>query len=340
MKRLKGETERYLGLLQRLEELYQKGEVQEASYQELKLEYQTKLQKLKQELQKTETFGPKPELEKRPPYVEERRIDRRRYLKYVGLTAATAVALASAYGFYEYTKPSQIPYPTPLPTPAPTPIPTPTPAPIPTPTPTTSPSSVESDIFFDDFESYDVDTFPSQGGWELVYAGTDQYQNHIVTNLRAYSGSKSLQLDQKAFAQRKFTTQADQVGYEVAVGPTEGGALVGFAGLWENVATKGEFWATVGFVSDEEGRRTIQAYRYRTVLGDWQPGLWYLVKVILDRSSNTYTVWIDESGRRRLRGERLNAGSADPYLIDAVALTSGPKVYFDNVRVYTVSTPT
>jgi len=38
-------------LAERLEELHRKGEIQEALYQKLKLEYQTKIQKLKQELQ-------------------------------------------------------------------------------------------------------------------------------------------------------------------------------------------------------------------------------------------------------------------------------------------------
>ena len=69
------------------------------------------------------TFGPEPKLEKRLPYAEERRVDRRRYLKYVGLTASTAVALASAYGWYEYTKPSETPWATPAPTPVSAPAP-------------------------------------------------------------------------------------------------------------------------------------------------------------------------------------------------------------------------
>jgi len=51
MKKLREEIERYDSLIGRLEELHQKGEIQEAPYRKLKLEYQTKLQKLKQELQ-------------------------------------------------------------------------------------------------------------------------------------------------------------------------------------------------------------------------------------------------------------------------------------------------
>jgi len=77
------------------------------------------------EVRKIETFRPEPEWGKRPPYIEERRIDRRRYLKYAGLTAAAAVTIAGAYGFYEYTRPPPT-IPTPTPTPVPTPIPTPT----------------------------------------------------------------------------------------------------------------------------------------------------------------------------------------------------------------------
>src|SRR3989339_2215654 len=48
-------------------------------------------------------------------------------------------------------------------------------------------------IFSDDFESYTVGTFPSSGGWELVYSGAgSSYQ--YVDNTHAVSGTKSLHL--------------------------------------------------------------------------------------------------------------------------------------------------
>jgi len=83
------------------------------------------------EVRKIETFRPEPELRKRPPRVEEKRIERRRYLGYTVLTAATVAALASAYTIYQYTKP-----PPTIPTPTPTLQPTTTPTPTQTPTPT------------------------------------------------------------------------------------------------------------------------------------------------------------------------------------------------------------
>ena len=48
-------------------------------------------------------------------------------------------------------------------------------------------------ILWEDFESYTVGSFPSSGGWELVFDGQGaEYQ--IVTDMEAYEGSKSLQL--------------------------------------------------------------------------------------------------------------------------------------------------
>ena len=73
-----------------------------------------------------------------------------------------------------------------------------------------------------------------------------------------------------------------------------------------------------------------------TVIGDWVPGVWYQVKVVLDRSTNTYSVWIDGE----LRGEGLSTTRSDTHLINALALVSahaGVKVYYDDARVFEIT---
>ena len=69
----------------------------------------------------------------------------------------------------------------------------------------------EADIFRDDFESYAVGTFPSAGGWILVWNGKgNQYQ--VITDARYHSSRKSFQLwgtyGWSAHAERHFSTTA------------------------------------------------------------------------------------------------------------------------------------
>ncbi len=48
-------------------------------------------------------------------------------------------------------------------------------------------------IFSDDFESYTLNTFPSSGGWQLIYNGAGT-ENQYVDNVHSLSGSQSLRL--------------------------------------------------------------------------------------------------------------------------------------------------
>jgi hypothetical protein len=71
------------------------------------------------------------------------------------------------------------------------------------------------------------------------------------------------------------------------------------------------------------------------VLGSWSPGTWYRVKVVLDRRSNKYSVWINGE----LRGQNIPTSRSDTNRINAIALVSGwpgKKVYYDDVRVFIV----
>ncbi len=73
-----------------------------------------------------------------------------------------------------------------------------------------------------------------------------------------------------------------------------------------------------------------------TVVGTWEPGRWYRVKVILDRQTNRYSVWIDGE----LRASDLPDATRHPEIIEAIALVAGhdeAKVYYDDVRVFEVT---
>ncbi len=187
----------------------------------------------------------------------------------------------------------------------------------------------------DNFESYPLGTFPSAGGWEIVWAGTGE---NYVTNAHSYSPTKSLQLwgrpSWASVAQKKFSTDAPVIGYEFAIRidsiGTGGPGRVEHPGFFSREAyIWGAYYACVIFNHDT-GK--IEA-EDGGILGDWEPGVWYQVKVVLDRSINTYDVWIDG----QLRAEGLTTGRTDTDLIDALALISahpGVKVYYDDVSVF------
>jgi hypothetical protein len=193
-------------------------------------------------------------------------------------------------------------------------------------------------LFSDDFESYPIDTFPSAGGWILVWNGKGT-QHQVVSDAYSFTGEKSLQLWGKpswsSVAQRKFSTDAPVIGYECAIridsigtgGPGREESVCFFN---RDVYVWGRGYAAVLFNHDDGEIKAEDG----TVLGDWEPGVWYQVKVVLDRSTNTYSTWIDG----QLKGEGLSTTHSDTELIDALALMSGHpgvKVYYDDARVFT-----
>jgi rhamnogalacturonyl hydrolase YesR len=196
----------------------------------------------------------------------------------------------------------------------------------------------EKTIFFDDFESYAIGTFPSAGGWELVFNGMgDQYQ--VITDAYCLSPKQSLQLwgnpgDWSAAVQKHFSSANRYIGYEVsmlisAVG-YGGPGRVDYLGFFNREAGPwGKYYATVQFNHDTMNIITDAG----NVVGTWTPCTWYKVKVLLDRSTNAYSVWIDE----QFKGDNFNTTNTDTNIIDALSLQSdhpGVKDYFDDARVF------
>lgn len=190
-----------------------------------------------------------------------------------------------------------------------------------------------TDLFFDDFESYAVGTLPAV--WELVYNGRGTSWQ-VVTDDEAASGSHSLRLwgrpGWSAVADRHFATDSPLIGYRFAILIESGGVMYAehpsfFKFRAENYW--GTYYAVVYF---EHLTSEIQA-EDGTPLGTWVPGIWHHVCVLLDRTTHTYTLWID--GQKL--GEELSILYQHPEWIDALALTSahgGVPVYYDDVAVY------
>jgi len=202
----------------------------------------------------------------------------------------------------------------------------------------------ENIIFSDDFESYPIGSFPSQGGWEIVWYGAGrEYQKVIIAKevLGFDEGhGRVLHLLGRrpcsSVVKRSFTTNSRYIGYEFDILILDRGEGYrdhpGF--FCEECKKYGAYWATVEF-SHNDGK--IYA-RDGTVLGSWTPRRWYHVKVILDRENDRYDVYIDG----RLRGRDLPAKKSDEpssWRINSLALVSGwpgKPVLYDNVKVFTV----
>jgi hypothetical protein len=197
-------------------------------------------------------------------------------------------------------------------------------------------------LFFDNFESYPVGTFPSAGDWILVWDGMGtQYQ--IVTDMVSYSLKKSFQLwgqyGWSSVVEKRFYTDAEIIGFEAYVRvesypSTHNSASIAF---WnKEKATWGKNYAGVVFTSD----RNICAFSPTNgyvCLQIYYPNTWYKIRLVLNRPTNTFSVWIDDVLKAS------NLGTVESYDVNALALASewgGVKSYYDDVRVFILPTTT
>lgn len=192
-------------------------------------------------------------------------------------------------------------------------------------------------LFEDDFESYDVNTFPSAGGWETVWSGSGQ---NVVTDQFSLSPTRSFHLLGKpnwaAVAQRKILFSQPVIGYECAIMigniGTGGPGRRDMTALFSREAYKwGRYYARVEFDHDTGG-----IYDERNVqIGRWYPEVWYVVKAILDRTLNTYDFWINGE----LLGDNVPTQYQDTHMINAIAVAShhaSARVCYDDIRVFEI----
>lgn len=200
-------------------------------------------------------------------------------------------------------------------------------------------ANTETIIFQDDFETYTVGSFPSPGGWELIWNGKGtQYQ--IVTDTVSHSLTKSLQLwgrpSWSANVQREFTSGSEMLGYEVYV------RTVSNTGMYHNIASVcfwnlsglawGKRFADTWFGQDGEiYTRPVSESPFVPLGLTYEAHRWYKVRVVVDRTAETYNVWIDDI----LVAQDI--GIWDTNEIEALMLQSGHagvKGYFDDVKIF------
>jgi len=198
-----------------------------------------------------------------------------------------------------------------------------------------------NDLSSDDFESYTVGTFPSSGGWQLLYNGAGT-PSQYVDNTHSTSGAKSLHLvgsscwSAEAYlpislsSRVKFETMVmiDQI---VSCGCTPS---VAYVTLFDpTLNTWGTGYGGVDFNCDGKVYAMRDHYdRSKDIfLMSYNAVKWYHVEVVADLTLKTFDVYIDgvllKSGL-----EMLDAGS--PKGIKVVAgHGSNPTAWFDDVKV-------
>jgi PKD repeat protein len=188
-------------------------------------------------------------------------------------------------------------------------------------------------VISNDFESYDVGTFPSAGGWILWFSGAGSSEQ-FVTDAVSVSPSKSFRMKGAwgwaANAARYFTATSNMIGYETYVRVEQAtgvyySAAIGFSK--RTSATTSNWYAAVWFEQDSTIRSGGQ------VLQTYEANRWYRIKVVLDKATNTYDVWIDN----QLKGDDLQTQNS--HEIEAFSLAaewSGVTVYYDDVKVFQI----
>ncbi|WP_099211166.1 DUF2341 domain-containing protein [Thermococcus henrietii] len=202
-------------------------------------------------------------------------------------------------------------------------------------------------IFFDGFENYTVGSFPSAGGWILDYEGAGSSYQKVVS-YPVKTGEKALQLLSAqgcwaAVAEHKFNSNAQIIGFEADVMAqsfgTEGcggnRTTVIRLAFWNgNLDSWGRYYADVQFAHNGIIYALSSGIEHRLI--SWKPQKWYHVTVILNRNTNTYSVYINN----KLVASNIPVEHTDTNNINAIVLTAGhanTKVFFDNVRVFEIN---
>lgn len=189
-------------------------------------------------------------------------------------------------------------------------------------------------IFTDNFESYPLGTFPSSGGWVLWFSGAG---DNMIVNTYYVSPTKSLQLHGQygwaGGAARYFDTTPQVVGYEVSMMAEEirhdFSPQCGFNRRTDPANSISH--ATVAFYDDDQSIRTVPGGYF---LQSYEPGRWYRIKVILDKATETFSVWIDDVPYGTFR-DVPNSNEIEAFYIQAG--WSGVRCYFDDVEVFSAT---
>ncbi|MGD0805484.1 MAG: hypothetical protein ABSA11_15600 [Candidatus Bathyarchaeia archaeon] len=193
----------------------------------------------------------------------------------------------------------------------------------------------------DNFEGYTVGTLPTQN-WQFWYN-----TEGAITDSTYISRTKSLQLTAPAdywfttIGVRSFSTNARFIGYQVYGKvdsfTTYASLRVGFLiNIPENSSTA---WHALVQFADVNGTQMLMGCHDE--LQGYSPNTWYKIKVILDRDTDNFNVWINDSlVASNIKDISSGNDKTNPYALQyfgVAAIKSNTNCYFDDVQVFVAS---
>jgi hypothetical protein len=196
-------------------------------------------------------------------------------------------------------------------------------------------------IFEESFENYDTRSFPLKGDWTPLCFKKFSPPTHIVEKNGCldsgiiidsiyHSPTKSFRLWEGG-AERLFKTDAKIIGFEVyvmieSVDVKSGRCTIGFVDEERTVYTGLEFSGTAGDIIGV----SWWDHKYIT---KFVTDKWYKVRLVLDRSTDNFSVWIDDE----LKEKKI--ATKNSYRINGIELgaTSGFRCYYDDLKVFEIS---
>lgn len=195
----------------------------------------------------------------------------------------------------------------------------------------------ETIIFQDDFESYPVGPIPSPP-WVVVFGGG----GGGITDTYYCSPTKSLLLigsyGNSIVVRRDFTSSSRVIGFEGCLmvadyghNPQSNTASISFFN--QPIAPWGRYYADIGFLNGYIWAG-ISPTGWLHQLQPFTPMTWYKIRVIIDKASRVYNVWVDDV----LVGLNL-VELNDPNEILSLQIGEGwdnTNCYFDDIKAFEV----
>lgn len=157
----------------------------------------------------------------------------------------------------------------------------------------TPPAKAGTEIFKDDFESYNNGAYPSANGWYNKYSGVEAK----VSNEKAYSGTKSFKLIGRPYWARTDMVnipKSTKIRYEFKAyipSPANSYPSVGIHN--PGLSTWGHMFPTIRF---DRGIWKVFSYGVpdeRVEIANWSPDQWYHVEVTADFTSKKANIKIN-----------------------------------------------
>jgi hypothetical protein len=197
--------------------------------------------------------------------------------------------------------------------------------------------------FADGFENITVGDYPDENGWQVMFSGVSAY----VTNIAAHTGDNSFRLEsQSGWARHDYIQLSeipDRISYEAAVCIAPTGQQEATVGFLTAHGSQGPAWNMIriyGALGEVRFYGTDM-----TVVGEYTPGTWCLVRVDLDYTTLTADAWLN--GTKVAEGldiypKEFESGYG-PVVLDKFGLVSGGSgtvAYFDDIVVEATPTAT